>query len=78
MKEVEDAAIGNLRVSLRNDYDDVHDGADTGFTVPGYPTKVIIDPEGRLRGFTIGENEGFYGNFEAMINEWNRGLIFAF
>lgn len=49
-----------------------YDGTVAGFPVPAYPTKVIIDPEGRLRDFTVGEDEGFYGKFETMINEGNK------
>lgn len=45
------------------------DGTVAGFPVPAYPTKVIIDPEGRLRDFTVGEDEGFYTRFENMVNK---------
>lgn len=44
-----------------------HDGTVAGFPVPAYPTKVIIDPEGRLCDFTVGETEDFYSRFENMV-----------
>lgn len=44
-----------------------HDGTVAGFPVPAYPTKVIIDPEGRLCDFTIGETDDFYSRFENMV-----------
>lgn len=45
-----------------------HDGTVAGFPVPAFPTKVIIDPEGRLRDFSVGEQEEFYKRFESMVN----------
>ena len=44
-----------------------HDGTVAGFPVPAYPTKAVIDPEGRLCDFTIGETEDFYSRLENMI-----------
>ena len=44
-----------------------HDGMVAGFPVPAYPTKVIIDPEGRLCDFTVGETEDFYSRLENMV-----------
>lgn len=44
-----------------------HDGTVAGFPVQAYPTKVIIDPQGRLRDFTVGEQEQFYKRLESMI-----------
>lgn len=46
---------------------EAHDGTVAGFPVPAYPTKVIIDPEGRLCDFTVGEDEEFYTRFENMV-----------
>lgn len=42
-------------------------GTVAGFPVPAFPTKVIIDPEGRLCDFTVGEDEEFYSRFENMV-----------
>ena len=42
-------------------------GTVAGFPVPAYPTKVIIDPEGRLCDFTVGEDDGFYNRFVNMV-----------
>ena len=46
---------------------DAHDGTVAGFPVPAYPTKVVIDPEGRLCDFTIGETDDFYSRVENMV-----------
>lgn len=43
-----------------------NDGTVVGFPVSAFPTKVIIGPEGRLRAFTVGEDEDFYRRFEKM------------
>lgn len=38
-----------------------------GFPVPAYPTKIVIDPEGRMRDFIVGEDEEFYDKLIKMI-----------
>lgn len=38
-----------------------------GFPVPAYPTKMVIDPEGRMRDFIVGEDEAFYDKLIQMI-----------
>lgn len=38
-----------------------------GFPVPAYPTKIVIDPEGRMRDFIVGEDEAFYDKLMKMI-----------
>lgn len=48
---------------------EAHDGTVAGYPVSAYPTKIIIDPEGRLCDYIIGEDEAFYGKFENMINK---------
>lgn len=44
-----------------------NDGTVAGYPVTAYPTKIIIDPNGRLCDYIIGEDEGFYSKFENMI-----------
>lgn len=44
-----------------------HGGTVGGFPVPAYPTKIVIDPDGRMREFIIGENEEFYDKLIRII-----------
>lgn len=46
---------------------DANDGTVAGFPVPALPTKITIDPEGRLCDYTIGEIEDFYEKLEKLI-----------
>lgn len=43
------------------------DGTVGGFPIPAYPTKIIIDPEGCIRDYMVGEDEEFYEKLEKMI-----------
>lgn len=45
-----------------------HGGTVGGFPVPAYPTKIVIDPEGRMRDFTVGEDEEFYSRLARMLD----------
>lgn len=38
-----------------------------GFPVPAFPTKIVIDPEGGMRDFIVGEDEEFYDKLVKMI-----------
>lgn len=38
-----------------------------GIPITAYPTKVIIDPDGRLRDYIVGENEDFYDKLEELL-----------
>lgn len=38
---------------------EANNGTVAGFPITGYPTKIVIDPEGRLCDYTIGEVEDF-------------------
>lgn len=44
-----------------------HDGTVAGFPVTAFPTKIIIDPDGRMCDYTIGEVEEFYDKLERLI-----------
>ncbi len=44
-----------------------HDGTVAGYPISAYPTKIIIDPDGQLRDYIIGEDEEFYDRLERMI-----------
>ncbi len=46
---------------------ETNDGTVAGFPVTAYPTKIVIDPEGRLCDYTIGEVEDFYEKLEKLI-----------
>lgn len=46
---------------------DSHDGTVAGYPVSAYPTRIIIDPEGRLCDYTIGEVDDFYEKLERFI-----------
>lgn len=46
---------------------EANDGTVAGFPVPAYPTKIVIDPEGNLCDYTIGEIEEFYDTLEKLI-----------
>ncbi len=45
------------------------DGTVAGFPINAYPTKVIIDPAGRLCDYIIGETEDFYNKLERILNK---------
>lgn len=46
-----------------------HDGTVAGFPIDAYPTKVIIDPSGRLCDYTVGESDEFYDKLERLLNK---------
>lgn len=46
---------------------DTQGGTVAGFPIPAYPTKVVIDPEGRMRDFIVGEDDEFYDKLIKMI-----------
>lgn len=54
-------------VNLLASAPDVNNGTVAGFPVPSYPTKIVIDPEGRLCDYVIGETEDFYEKLERLI-----------
>jgi hypothetical protein len=37
------------------------------YSVAGYPTKIIIDPEGRILSRFVGEDDGFYTELERRL-----------
>lgn len=39
------------------------------YAVPGYPTKVIIDPQGYIKNITIGHNPEFFNILSKLIEE---------
>lgn len=41
------------------------------YAVRGFPTKVIIDPEGKIRNITSGDNPAFYDKLSELLNEVN-------
>lgn len=44
-----------------------HGGTVGGFPVPAFPTKIAIDPEGRMRDYIIGEDDEFYDKLANLI-----------
>lgn len=46
---------------------DTQGGTVGGIPIPAYPTKVVIDPEGRMRDFIVGEDGEFYDKLVKMI-----------
>ena len=38
------------------------------FAVEGYPTKIIINPEGKIEGIYLGESEEFYMDLAKILN----------
>lgn len=46
---------------------DVNDGTVAGFPIGGYPTKIVIDPTGRMREYVVGEDDAFYMKLEKMM-----------
>ena len=38
------------------------------YAVQGFPTKVIVNPEGKIANITVGEDPSFFGKLEALIN----------
>ncbi|MBD5213143.1 MAG: TlpA family protein disulfide reductase [Bacteroidales bacterium] len=44
-----------------------NNGTVAGFPVSGYPTKIIIDPNGIMREFSIGEDETFYAKLKNLL-----------
>lgn len=45
-----------------------HGGTVGGYPVTAYPTKIIIDPAGRMLDYTIGEDEHFYDKLRKFIS----------
>lgn len=43
------------------------EGVPADYFVPGYPTKVIINPEGKIFDIVVGEDPAFYGIVEAIF-----------
>lgn len=39
------------------------------YSVPGFPTKVIVDPAGKIRNITIGDDPEFYVALEKLLAE---------
>ena len=39
------------------------------YSVPGFPTKVIVDPAGKIRNITIGDDPEFYVTLEKLLAE---------
>ena len=37
------------------------------YAVEGYPTKIVIDPEGRIAARFVGESEEFYDKLAEML-----------
>lgn len=48
---------------------EAYDGTVAGFPINAYPTKVIIDPSGRLCDYTVGESDEFYDKLERLLNK---------
>lgn len=46
---------------------EANDGTVAGFPITAFPTKIILDPTGRLCDYTIGEVEEFYEKLEKLI-----------
>lgn len=44
-----------------------HGGTVGGYPVPAYPTKIVIDPESRMRDYIVGEDEGFYEKLKKVM-----------
>ncbi len=55
-------------VSLLAPAPESHGGTVAGYPVTAYPTKIIIDPEGCLRDYIIGEDGTFCDNLKKMID----------
>lgn len=39
------------------------------YYIQGYPTKVIVNPEGKIADITVGENPEFFNTLDALINK---------
>lgn len=64
------AAVEELElpwINLLASSPEANNGTVAGFPVTAYPTKIVIDPEGRLCDYTIGEVEDFYERLEKLI-----------
>lgn len=40
------------------------------YGVQGFPTKVIIDPSGKIRNITVGHNPEFFATLESLLSDW--------
>lgn len=50
-------------------YNTEADGTPDKYAVQGYPTKIIIDPEGKIDKIVIGESEEFYKYLDTLFGE---------
>ncbi len=39
------------------------------YAVQGFPTKIIVNPEGKIANITVGENPAFFDTLAKLINE---------
>ena len=59
-KEKWKAAVEKYELPWIHVYNDAGDGTPDKYAIEGYPTKIIIDPEGKISKIFIGESEKFY------------------
>ncbi|MBR0224073.1 MAG: thiol-disulfide oxidoreductase, partial [Bacteroidales bacterium] len=54
------AAVEKYGLPWLHVYNTEADGTPDKYAVQGYPTKIIIDPDGKINKIVIGESEEFY------------------
>ena len=59
-KEKWRAAVEKNELPWLHVYNEAADGTPEKYGVEGYPTKIIIDPEGKINKIVVGEDEAFY------------------
>ncbi len=68
-KEAWLAAIEKYNLDWVNLYYPSDDGGDLlmEYNITGYPSKAIVDPSGKLRNITVGDDPAFYTTLESLI-----------
>ncbi len=63
------AAVEKYELPWLHVYNADADGTPDKYAVPGYPTKIIIDPDGNINKIIVGESEEFYKYLDTLFGE---------
>ena len=63
------AAVEKYELPWLHVYNADADGTPDKYAIPGYPTKIIIDPDGNINKILVGESEEFYKYLDTLFGE---------
>ena len=63
------AAVEKYELPWLHVYNADADGTPDKYAVPGYPTKIIIDPDGNINKIVVGESEEFYQYLDTLFGK---------